>query len=138
MTRAADDMILAHAARRAQSHPQYLAWVLARYGALQHVSAEHLADILGVTPRDWLRLGLCLRPRAAHFAEDIRQMSARFQADPAMLARVVRLVESVEAMSAENAQAATTEGGLLMAARARKKRSLHSDKKKDDDEPSPS
>lgn len=142
MTPPADDVMLAHAARRAQTHPQFLGWVLARYGALQQVSQENMANMLGVTPGDWLRVGLCLRPRTAHFADDVRQISTRFHIDAVALARVVRLVESVEAMTAEGTQVAVTEGGLLMAARARKKQTLYSGKKKTPkkpaDEPYPS
>lgn len=138
MTRATDDMMLDHAARRAQAHPQFLGWVLARYRQLQNLSEENLADTLGVAPHDWRRLGLCLRPRDTHFADDIRQISIRFQADPSILAQVVRMVESVEAMAAEGTQSAITEGGLLMAARARKKPSLQSSRKKQNHEPSAS
>src|SRR5437016_3812818 len=130
MTPSADDTTLARTARRAQARPQYLGWVFARYGKLQHVSEENLADTLGVTPRDWLRLGLCLRPRDTHFADDVRQISTRFKADPVVLAQVVRLVESASAMSAEEKQTPTAEEGMLLAARAREKRPPRSGKKK--------
>jgi hypothetical protein len=75
---------------------------------------------LRIVAHDLPHLALCLRPRADHFADDIRQISTKFNIDPSALATVVRLVESLEALAAGNAQETPGSAGLLMAARARK------------------
>lgn len=121
--------VLAYAANRAKVHPDYLGWVLARYRELEKISEHNLVDILGTTSRDLPRLGLCLRPREDHFAEDIEQISAKFNVDAAALAKIVRLVESVEVMAATDTRAVSTESGLLMAARTRKKKRTYQGKK---------
>ena len=136
MTLSYDARVLAHAANRAKTHPHYLGWVLARYIEVENISERGLAEILGTTSRDLLRLGLCLRPRADHFAEDIGQISAKFKVDAVALATVVRLVESVEAMAATDTRTVSAESGLLMAARARKKSRKRQDKEGHDDDPS--
>ena len=119
MTHPHHDRLLAYAAERAKARPGFLAWVLARYIEVEQVSEGELQQRLGVTARDLPHLALCLRPRPEHFAADVRQISMRFHINPAALAKVVRLVESVEALAAENAGGRPTDAGLLMAARAR-------------------
>lgn len=136
MTRPYEARVLAYAANRANAHPDYLGRVLARYRELEKISEHGLANILGTTSRDLPRLGLCLRPRVGHFAEDIEQISAKFNVDTAALAKIVRLVESVEVMAATDSRAVSTESGLLMAARARKKKRTHQSKEGPDDDQS--
>jgi hypothetical protein len=112
--------LLDYTAQRAKARPEYLAWVLARYIEREHLSEAELAQRLAITAHDLPHLGLCLRPRADHFADDVRQISARFNIDPSILATVVRLVESLEALATGNVQEVSGSAGLLMAARARK------------------
>jgi hypothetical protein len=112
--------LLAYAAQRASANPGYFGWVLRRYAELEHLTEEALAQRLGLPGVDLPHLALCLRPRAAHFAADVGQISAKFNLDPAALAAVVRLVEAVEALASGNAAGASADSGLLMAARARK------------------
>lgn len=121
MTHSRKERLLAHAAQRARDYPEYLGWVLRRYIEHERISAEILAQQLRIGSHDLPRLGLCLRPRAEHFADDIGQISARFNIDPTALATIVRLVESVEALAARKADGAGADTGLLMAARARKR-----------------
>lgn len=128
MTLSYEARVLARAANRAKVHPDYLGWILARYRELEKVSEHTLVDLLGTTSRDLPRLELCLRPRGNHFTEDIRQISAKFNVDTAALAKIVRLVESVEVMAATGARAVSTESGLLMAARTRKKKHIYKGK----------
>ncbi|HXH13160.1 MAG TPA: hypothetical protein VNP04_25725 [Alphaproteobacteria bacterium] len=120
MTHSRKERLLAHAAQRARDYPEYLGWVLTRYVEQERISAEILAQRLGIGSHDLPRLELCLRPRAEHFADDIGQISAKFNLDPTALATIVRLVESVEALATGNADRAVTDSGWLMAARARK------------------
>jgi hypothetical protein len=97
--------------------------VLDRYVKLRGSAAGGLGEHLAVSPRNFLRLGLCLRPRTGHFEEDILQIASDFGVDPFRLADVVRFVEAAEAMSgAEGAYVPLPSGavGYLAAARARR------------------
>ena len=114
------ERLLDYAAQRAGARPDYLGWVLARYIERERISEAELATRLGSSPDDLPRLALCLRPRAEHFADDIRQISAKFRIDATALAGIVRLVESLETLAATNPTMLSAEAGLLMAARARK------------------
>jgi hypothetical protein len=68
-----------------------------------------------------------------HFAKDIEQISTKFNIDAAMLAKVVRLVESIETLSAADSRAVSPEAGLLMAAPARKNNHTRQSKEGHDD-----
>ena len=129
MTPWQDTELLVYVASRAKDHPEYLGWVLARFVEREHLSQRALGKSLGITRRDLLRLGLCLRPRANHFADDIRQISARFASDAAVLAGIVRQVESLQTLTAAAIGEAGAESGLLVAARARKPQPTRSDDK---------
>lgn len=122
MTQAHDAKILAHAVERAKNHPGYLGWIFARYMAIEKISEHGLLRLLGSSVLDLSRLGLCLRPRQDHFANDIEQIAAKFNLESAALANVVRLVESVHAMETLTSQTVSADSGVLMAARARKQK----------------
>jgi hypothetical protein len=121
MTLSRDERVFARAASRTQAHPQYLGWVLGRYKELENQSEHDLMKALGVSSQDLLRLYLCLRPRTDHFAEDITQISAKFNVDAMALANIVRLVEAVEVIGSAQTPASPPEAGFLMAARTRRK-----------------
>jgi hypothetical protein len=134
MTLSRDERVFAHAADRAQAHPQYLGWILGRYRELEKRSEHDLMKVLGVSSWDLLRLYLCLRPRADHFSEDITQISAKFSVDAAALGNIVRLVESVEVIGSTQTAVPSPEAGFLMAARTRKKSRLRQEQRQHDDE----
>jgi hypothetical protein len=127
MTQSRKERLLAYAAHRAKANPDYLGWVLARYVEQEHITEGDLAQHLGIASHDLPRLALCLRPRADHFAADVRQISAKFNIAPATLATVVGLVESVVALAAKDAGEGSADSGLLMAARPRKQPHPHQD-----------
>ena len=102
MTHPRHERLLEYAAHRAESRPEYLGWILTRYSEREHISEAELATRLGITPHDLPHLALCLRPRAEHFADDIRQISTKFHIDATALAGIVRLVESLETLAATN------------------------------------
>jgi hypothetical protein len=135
MTRPRHERLLEYAAHRAKSRPEYLGWILTRYIEREHISEAELATRLGITPHDLLRLALCLRPRAEHFADDIRQISTKFHIDATALAGIVRLVESLETLAATNPAMLSAEAGLLMAARAREQPRQGQDNKSHDHDP---
>lgn len=128
MTRSDDTRMFVYAARRAQAHPHYLGWVLARYSTLENIAEPDLVNILGTTCHDLARLSLCLRPRTDCFAEDIAHINTRFNLDVGTLAQIVRFVESVEAMARPDTNTMAAESGLLMAARVRQQSLQRQDK----------
>ena len=138
MTHPRHERLLDYAAQRAKARPDYLGWVLTRYIEREHVSEAELATRLGITPHDLPRLALCLRPRAEHFADDIRQISTKFHLDATALAGIVRLVESIETLAATHSTMLSAEAGLLMAARARKQPRQSQDNESHDHDPSKS
>jgi hypothetical protein len=121
MTHHRHDRLLEYAAQRAGTRPEYLGWVLARYVEREHIPEGELATRLGITSHDLPRLALCLRPRAEHFADDVRQISTKFHIDATALAGIVRLVESLETLAATHPTKPSADAGMLMAARARKR-----------------
>jgi hypothetical protein len=138
MTHPRHERLLDYAAQRAKARPDYLGWVLAQYIERERLSEAELAACLGSTPHDLSRLALCLRPRAEHFADDIRQISAKFQIDATALAGIVRLVESLETLAATNPAMLAADAGLLMAARVRKQpRQVQDAESRDHDPPKP-
>ena len=114
--------LMARAAGRASGRPGYLGWMFARYADAERRTDKEMADMLGLSPQDYHRLRLCLRPRAQFFVEDVQQIATRFGVDTGELARVIRHVEAVEGMKARPAESFESDAGLLMAARARRKR----------------
>ena len=132
MTHPHYERLLAYTAQRAKTRPEYLAWVLARYVELERISEDELTHRLEISLVDLPHLALCLRPRADHFAADVRQISAKFNINPTVLATVVRLVDSATALAAEDTRKAPTDAGLLMAARERKRRPTGDDDERHD------
>lgn len=120
--------LLARAAERASTRPEYLGWVLARYMESEALAWPEVAAMLG-TSEPSTRLALCLRPRPEHFAEDVNAIAAQLRLDAAALGRIVRLVDTLRAM-AGNEPTQRPEHGALLAARRRRK--------KDDDRNEPS
>jgi hypothetical protein len=102
---------------RLAADPAFLAWALARFRAAEGLDQAALAAWLGVAPDRLPRLALCLRPRAEAFGADCDDLAARFGADPARLADLLRRVDALAALA--RARAPAEAGGLLAAARDR-------------------
>jgi hypothetical protein len=114
--------LLARAAGRAATRQEFLGWVFARYAEVEGKSDEELAETLGASVQDLHRLRLCLRPRAQSFAADVQQIAGKFELDAGDLARVIRHVEALEGMKEAREDGAASDVGVMMAARARRKR----------------
>lgn len=114
-----DPASLAHVARRLRDRTPFMAWVFSRYAEIERLGLPQVARTLGASEEAFLRLHLCLRPRAEHFADDVKDLAAFAEIDAGKLAAVVRRVEVVDAMGASPAVDASR--GALMAARARKR-----------------
>jgi hypothetical protein len=123
----AEERLLKLTAERAAERRHHLAWVFSRYVSSQAIPLAVLASELGCSDAVLQSLALCLRPRAERFADDVGAIAAKFDVDRVALARVVRHVEALEAMTVSG----KTKRGMLMA--ARKRRTQKGDK---DDDPS--
>ncbi len=120
------------ATRRVRARPEYLGWVLARFIESEHKTDKELADFLSTSVDNLNRMGLCLRPRSEFFAEDVSQIARKFGVKVADLASIARHVEVLEGMRDERAEESSTRLGLMMAARARGKKSKTSARRKKD------
>ncbi len=111
--------LLQHAAARATTRPEFLGWVLARYAELEKMGDDVLRQQWLVSTSDWPRVQLCLRPRAEAFLQDVTQIANEFHLDRGALAAIVRRVDAVAVLQANEQPGAA---GSLLAARTRKKR----------------
>jgi hypothetical protein len=112
--------LLARAATRTATRPEFLGWVLDRFVHLEDLSNAELAKRLTLNSVDFARLALCLRPRDQHFESDIREICRKFSIESQPLAEVIRLVDSVHTMA--STMTVSSKPGILMAARARKRK----------------
>lgn len=108
------DEILARAAERTATRPEYLGWVLTRYMDVEALDWLAMARLLG-TPTPFARVALCLRPRQERFAEDVTAIAERFGLDAAALARIVRHVDALCAMAGGDHEPSGEQGTLLAA-----------------------
>lgn len=127
MTPSQHDRLLAYTAERAKGRPEYLASVLSRYAEREKISEAELAHRLEITVSNLPPLGLCLRPRAEHFIDDVRKISLKFHINPTPLATVIRLVDSFEALAVKDPRGGLADSGSLMAARVRRNPPAHQD-----------
>ena len=118
------ERLLNLAAERAADRRHQLAWVFSQYMSSQAIPRAVLSSELGCNETVLRSLALCLRTRSERFADDVGAIAARFVVEPAVLARIVRHVEALEAMGG----ARKAKGGTLLAARKRR-----NEKDKDDD-----
>jgi hypothetical protein len=123
--------LIARAAARAAKRREYLGWVLDRYVDLEGLRKPELAKRLNLAAVQFARLALCLRPRQQTFASDVEAICREFSLEPQYLAEVVRMVESVDTMSIS--VTASTDSGVLMAARSREKKPQAQRKTQQDD-----
>jgi hypothetical protein len=115
-------------ARRLQSNPRFMAYVLHAYCQQEGFEFGELAGELGIAPEMLVRLALCRRPPgdAPSFAEQVRTIADYTLTDDAQLANILRQVESLEKLAqipvplaAPEAESLAIEipSGLLAAAR---------------------
>jgi hypothetical protein len=81
--------LMAHAARRAQDKPAYVAFALSRYQSRHGLTDEALAERLGYDSLTLPRLALCLAPRQEHRAEDLAQIAGMLGLDPKSLSVIL-------------------------------------------------
>jgi hypothetical protein len=102
-------------AARLEDDRSMMAWVLAQYRAAEDKDDRLMAQKLGIAEYQLPHIALCKRPRDELFRSDIDAIAGHIGMDPAPLAEVVRLVDSLEAFG----QLQTGQRRLLAAARDR-------------------
>ena len=117
MNREKQARLLQAAAARAATRPEFLGWVLAKYAELETMTDDALRHQWQLSTTDWTRLQLRLRPRAGTFLPDVTRIAAEFQLDRGALAAVLRRVDAVTVLRANEQPGAA---GSLLAARTRK------------------
>lgn len=105
------------AAQRSGQHTWTLGYVFEQYRKYEGKSAEELAADLGCSLEvlDWL--SLCRRPNEDRFAEHLDMIEKRFSVEPYRLADVLRTVEVLDVLPAEQQGEDVDEGAFLLAAR---------------------
>jgi hypothetical protein len=104
-------LLRSRAALMTATNPAFLGSVLARYQQIEGLDPEGIARYLRVSAHRLDALALCRLPRPNHFAEGIDSIATRFDVDPLALARMLREVAAIEALSGD------TTGEWLQAAR---------------------
>jgi len=105
------------AARRSGQHTWTLGYVFEKYCKYQGRSAEQLAEYLGCSVEVLAWLSLCRRPDEDRFAEHLKVIADRFSLDAYRLATVVRRVEVLDVLPANQEEGDLGEEALLLAAR---------------------
>lgn len=117
-------------ADRLKDNPDYLAWVFASYQKIERISPTKLIQLFGASPMEFIKIALCKRPMAEspHFAQQVIQIAKFSNIDPAILANIIRQVDSVQALCSkpealkqgeQDTSATQLRAGLLAAARDR-------------------
>ena len=84
------NVLIIHAARRAQDKPAYVAFGLSRYQTRQGLTDEVLAERLGCDSLTLPRLALCLTPRKDYWSEDLAQIAGTLGRDPQPRCAILR------------------------------------------------
>jgi hypothetical protein len=106
------------AAERSAQDPASLGYVFEQYRKHEGKSAEELAAMLDCSLKVLDELSLCRRPEQERFAEHLRMLEKRFAVDPRRLAAVLRRVEVLDILPAdEEGGAAVRDDSYLLAAR---------------------
>ena len=125
-----DSSLLATLTQRLANDTNYMAHAFALYKSQEGFDDEDLANYFNAFPEQVIRLGLCKRPEpdAPDFADQIRLLGDFSLIDEALLAHVIRQVDSLKQLSQNPmlAESTTNRGpefrhleGTLAAARDR-------------------
>lgn len=113
-------------AHRLSNDPSYIAWVLRSFQNQERMSDQQLEERLRISPRMLTRLALCKRPdsNSPDFGQQITKISRYVAIDPTDLAKMIRQVESLEALrnipdKTVKENLTSFKSGLLAAARDR-------------------
>ncbi len=109
-----------------QKNHDFMAWLLSTYKRKERIDDDQLIAQLKTTPEMFVRLALCKcpNPESVAFSSQIREIATYTHIDPAILANVIRQVDTLNILSEiprktkelnEGARIITS--GLLAAAR---------------------
>lgn len=106
--------LLARTAARLRDTPGFMSFELHRYRLVTHREPSNDFDL----PKTALvQLGLCRRPRADQFANDVASITEKLHLTPAVLANFVRTTDAVTMLAGLNGAGSQVESGVLAAAR---------------------
>lgn len=120
MSKRPSSKVVRRALKRAAADPFFLGSALEAYRSLNGLDDTALADYLGCSTGDTIRLAFCRRPvtDAMTFRREVEQIAAYASARAERLGQLLREVESIDALQA--AERGIRSGqGFLMAARDR-------------------
>ncbi len=105
---------------RVRADSFFLGSLLTRYQLIHGITDQYLADYLGCTYDDLMKLFLCRMPfeETKQLQKDIKKIAAYVNCNEDKLINIYREVKAIDAMSDKNAG---VKGGFLIAARDRKK-----------------
>lgn len=111
---------IAALAHRVEDEELFLASVLADYARTENLDDHGLAERLGCPVKTLVSLRLCLRPDPEPdvFRREVDRIASRFAVDAGLLAEAIRRSNALRIM---RSKADAEEGGLLVAARDRRK-----------------
>ncbi|HXG36823.1 MAG TPA: hypothetical protein VNL15_07625 [Dehalococcoidia bacterium] len=117
MSKRPSSKVVRRALKRAAADPFFLGSALEAYRSLNGLDDTALADYLGCSTGDTIRLAFCRRPvtDAMTFRREVEQIAAYASVRADRLAQLLREVDSLETLR----KSATTRPGFLMAARDR-------------------
>lgn len=120
MSRNHDSKAIQRALQRAAKDPFFLASALDIYCSLNDLDTAGLADYLGCSAKDVVRLAFCRRPRTdvGTFRGEVDQIAAYLSISAEKLASLLRQVDALEALR----KSPTMRTGFLMAAREHEER----------------
>jgi hypothetical protein len=110
MTNGQLSSMLERAARGAAGNPSLLGFSIAQAGPSGDGSQD-LAESTGLPRESVLRLALCQRPRAGHWAEDLDRLACSTRIDPDTLIAVLRQLDALDELRAD------AQSSMLLAAR---------------------
>jgi hypothetical protein len=108
------------AAERARKHPFFLASVLEEYRQMNGMNSEEVAQFLGCSWEDLVRLALCRCPitDSPTFLKDVDYLARRFAFPSERLIQIIREINSIRALR-DHFNTVQEKKHLLMAARDR-------------------
>lgn len=112
---------IAALAHRVENDQLFLASALDDYAHTEELDDQGLAERLGCPIKTLVYLRLCLRPdpKPDIFRREMDRIASRFGADAAVIAEAIRRSDALSVMRSK--AGSVEEGGMLMAARDRRK-----------------
>lgn len=104
-------------AERLRNNDRYMAWVLEVYRRQERMTVEALAEKLDAAPERYALLAICKRPERESdtFGDQVRQIAAYTNVNPAVLGNLIRQVDSLQTLAGASQEQAVQDSGRHMA-----------------------